>query len=80
MANSCTHHGSVASCYDTDDQGAGVDGIIVSNTTVQRPNILCSKWKVETGGLSGKPLKHIATSVISEMYILTEGNYETVYC
>jgi hypothetical protein len=60
--------------YIDDDQGAGVDGIIVSNTTLQRPNTLCSKWKVETGGLSGRPLKHIATSIISEMYILTEGN------
>lgn len=82
LANSYTHHGSVASCYNTDDQGAGVDGIIVSNTTLQRPNTLCSKWKMETGGLSGKPLKYIATSVISAMYILTEGNYiyGTVYC
>lgn len=61
------------------DQGAGVDGIIVSNTTLQRPATLCSKWKVETGGLSGKPLKHIATSVISEMYILTEGNFGAYY-
>ena len=56
------------------EQGAGVDGIIVNNTTLQRPNSLCSKWKVETGGLSGKPLKDISTSVISQMYILTEGN------
>ena len=61
--------------YINHDQGAGIDGIIVSNTTLQRPNTLCSKWKVETGGLSGRPLKHIATNVISEMYILTEGNY-----
>ena len=60
------------------EQGAGADGIIVSNTTLQRPNSLCSKWKVETGGLSGKPLKYIATSVISEMYILTEGKLATI--
>lgn len=43
------------------------------NTTVQRPTTLQSSDKVEKGGLSGKPLNDIATGVISEMYVLTEG-------
>ena len=50
----------------------GVDGIIVSNTTVQRHN-LQSVYKEERGGLSGRPLKDVATSVISQMYLLTDG-------
>lgn len=55
------------------NQGAGIDGLIVSNTTVQRPSVLHSELKVEAGGLSGKPLNHISTKMISDMYILTEG-------
>mgnify|MGYP003736522679 CR=1 FL=1 len=33
----------------------GIDGLIVSNTTVTRPESLRSAYKAETGGLSGKP-------------------------
>ncbi|EKM50326.1 uncharacterized protein PHACADRAFT_264935 [Phanerochaete carnosa HHB-10118-sp] len=36
---------------------SGVDGVIVSNTTVQRPSSLHDANRVETGGLSGLPLK-----------------------
>ncbi|KAL6928437.1 Dihydroorotate dehydrogenase (quinone), mitochondrial [Hanseniaspora valbyensis] len=45
---------------------ANVDGIIVSNTTIQRPVDLKSKesLKTETGGLSGKPLKPIALKAL----------------
>ncbi|THH05831.1 hypothetical protein EW145_g4512 [Phellinidium pouzarii] len=34
-----------------------VDGVIISNTTIQRPPGLTDPRKVETGGLSGAPLK-----------------------
>ncbi|XP_064598974.1 dihydroorotate dehydrogenase (quinone), mitochondrial-like isoform X2 [Liolophura sinensis] len=51
----------------------GVDGIIVSNTTVTRPESLISSNKAEVGGLSGEPLKDLATKTISDMYRLTEG-------
>ena len=54
-------------------QGVGVDGIIVSNTTVSRPDSLQDRHKGEKGGLSGKPLKDLSTYVISEMFTLTEG-------
>ncbi|XP_064467086.1 dihydroorotate dehydrogenase (quinone), mitochondrial-like isoform X2 [Ornithodoros turicata] len=50
-----------------------VDGLIVSNTTVSRPENLKSKHKSETGGLSGLPLKSLSTSMISDMYRLTKG-------
>ncbi|KZT21147.1 hypothetical protein NEOLEDRAFT_1099590 [Neolentinus lepideus HHB14362 ss-1] len=36
---------------------AGIDGVIVSNTTVQRPSSLADPNRSETGGLSGPPLK-----------------------
>ena len=50
-----------------------IDGLIVSNTTITRPDSLKSDSKKEAGGLSGKPLKDISTTTIKEMYQLTQG-------
>ena len=50
-----------------------IDGLIVSNTTISRPENLKSHLKNETGGLSGKPLKDLATKTISDMFKLTKG-------
>ena len=59
---------------DTGDctQG-GVDGLIVCNTTVERPASLQSKHKEEAGGLSGMPLKTMSTNTVRDMYRLTQG-------
>lgn len=44
---------------------AGVDGIIVSNTTIQRPSSLISTHDVDqVGGLSGPPLKPLALQAL----------------
>ncbi|NWU99090.1 PYRD dehydrogenase, partial [Upupa epops] len=51
----------------------GVDGLIVSNTTVSRPSSLRSKQRTELGGLSGKPLRELSTKTIREMYTFTRG-------
>ncbi|XP_053843315.1 dihydroorotate dehydrogenase (quinone), mitochondrial isoform X2 [Vidua macroura] len=51
----------------------GVDGLIVSNTTVSRPSSLRSRQRMEPGGLSGKPLRELSTQTIREMYALTQG-------
>ncbi|XP_055675155.1 dihydroorotate dehydrogenase (quinone), mitochondrial isoform X1 [Falco peregrinus] len=51
----------------------GVDGLIVSNTTVSRPSTLRSRQRTEPGGLSGKPLRELSTQTIREMYSLTQG-------
>ncbi|NXW95219.1 PYRD dehydrogenase, partial [Alopecoenas beccarii] len=51
----------------------GVDGLIVSNTTVSRPSGLRSPQRTEPGGLSGKPLRELSTQTIREMYSLTRG-------
>jgi dihydroorotate dehydrogenase len=42
----------------------GFDGIIVSNTTLSRPETLTSPQKGETGGLSGAPLMPLSTQVL----------------
>lgn len=51
----------------------GVDGLIVTNSTVKRPSSLQSPLQTEVGGLSGKPLREMATQTVSEMYVLTKG-------
>lgn len=50
-----------------------IDGLIVSNTTTDRPNFLNNHKKNEIGGLSGLPLKDASTQMVSDMYRLTEG-------
>lgn len=51
-----------------------VDGILVTNTSNQRPKSLISPKSVETGGLSGLPIRDLSTECIRKMYELTEGN------
>ena len=50
-----------------------VDGLVISNTTVSRPESLTSKHKAETGGLSGQPLQKMSTEAVRDMYRLTNG-------
>ncbi|GBP83991.1 Dihydroorotate dehydrogenase [Eumeta japonica] len=51
-----------------------VDGLIISNTTTGRENLLNQKLANEMGGLSGKPLAKKSTEMIREMYTLTGGH------
>ena len=44
-----------------------VDGIIVSNTTITRPDSLQSEHRGEAGGLSGAPLMDMSTEVLRDM-------------
>jgi dihydroorotate dehydrogenase len=50
----------------------GVDGLIVSNTTVSRPG-LASRHRGETGGLSGAPLKPLALAALQRFRAETGG-------
>lgn len=50
-----------------------IDGLIVSNTTVERSESLKSDNKAETGGLSGAPLSSRSTVLIAKLYKLTKG-------
>lgn len=56
----------------------GVDGLVVSNTTVARPEGLQSAHRAETGGLSGAPLMGPATACLADIYRLTEGKLPLV--
>ena len=52
---------------------AGIEGIIVSNTTLSRPDTLRSSLKSETGGLSGAPLFALSTHVLSLFHQASAG-------
>ncbi len=56
----------------------GIDGLIVGNTTIGRPDTLRSRLKGETGGLSGAPLRHLALENLKTMYRLTGGKIPLV--
>jgi dihydroorotate dehydrogenase len=52
----------------------GLDGMIVSNTTISRPATLRHQATAkETGGLSGRPLFDLSTRVLAETYARLEG-------
>jgi len=50
-----------------------VDGLVLSNSTLDRPKTLISDFKNEIGGLSGKPLFLKSTLILKKMYKLTNG-------
>lgn len=52
---------------------SGIDGLIISNTTIARPKDLKSRHKGESGGLSGVPLFAHSTALLGEFYRLTQG-------
>jgi dihydroorotate dehydrogenase len=55
-----------------------VDGMIVANTTVSRPPGLRDPKAREAGGLSGRPLFHLATRMLAETYVRAEGAFPLV--
>jgi dihydroorotate dehydrogenase len=57
---------------------SGIDGLVVSNTTVARPASLRSPLAGEAGGLSGPPLLAPATALLAEMRRLTKGRLPIV--
>ena len=50
-----------------------VDGLIISNTTIDRDLNLKSKYTGETGGLSGEPLFAKSNEVLKNFYKFTQG-------
>ena len=51
----------------------GVDGIVVSNTTLAREGLSDRAFAKEAGGLSGRPLFARATRMLARVYQLTQG-------
>ncbi len=58
--------------------GSTVDGLIVSNTTLSRPDSLQSANQAEAGGLSGRPLMTLSTQMLARTYQLTKGQIPLV--
>jgi dihydroorotate dehydrogenase len=56
----------------------GIDGMIVSNTTISRPAGLASSDARETGGLSGRPLFDLSTRMLAETYRRVEGQFPLI--
>ncbi len=50
-----------------------VEGVMVGNTTIERPATLKSRHWGESGGLSGKPLFELSTAVLGRLHGLTGG-------
>ena len=56
-----------------------VDGMIVGNTTVLRPDWLKDQATAkEAGGLSGRPLFKLATRMLAETYVRAEGAFPLI--
>lgn len=59
----------------------GVDGLVVSNTTISRPGAVADHpTGSQAGGLSGKPLYDLSTAALSDMYRLTKGKLPIIGC
>lgn len=53
-----------------------LDGIVATNTTISRDNLVTPKEKVETigaGGLSGKPVQNASTTIVKQIVQKTNG-------
>ncbi|KAJ3167043.1 Dihydroorotate dehydrogenase (quinone), mitochondrial [Geranomyces variabilis] len=63
-------------------KSAGIDGVIISNTTISRPPSLKSARKVttETGGLSGPPVHDLSLAGVRNFYRLTRGTVPIIGC
>ena len=57
--------------------GGAVDGVIISNTTLSRPSLV-SNHADEAGGLSGRPLRSLATRQLARFFVLTKGQIPLV--
>ncbi len=57
----------------------GIDGMIVSNTTLARPKTLHDQdGAKEQGGLSGRPLLRLSTRMVAEAYVRAEGAFPLI--
>jgi dihydroorotate dehydrogenase len=58
----------------------GVDGMIVSNTTVSRPGTLTDRRAAERGGLSGRPLFDLSTWLLAQAFLRAGGALALIGC
>ena len=60
--------------------GAWLSGLIISNTTLDRPETLNSSHRDEAGGLSGAPLMDKSTRVLKEIASELIGEFDLIGC
>lgn len=48
-------------------EGSGLDGLVISNTTLDRNGLANTRYQNEAGGLSGRPLFNKSTWVLAQM-------------
>ena len=58
----------------------GVDGLIMSNTTLSRPPDLQGRGGAQAGGLSGRPLRERAMQMLRATRRLTQGRIVLIGC
>lgn len=63
----------IEACVD-----GGVAGLVVSNTTVSRPPGLRGRDAVQSGGLSGRPLMSLSTTLLAQAARLANGRLALV--
>jgi dihydroorotate dehydrogenase len=56
----------------------GIDGMIVSNTTISRPDTLTSALLKENGGLSGAPLFKLSTQMLAQTYLRIDKQFPLI--
>lgn len=57
---------------------SGIDGIIATNTTVERASTLPKRWLEEAGGVSGLPLKEKANFVLQVLRECLPANFPLI--
>jgi len=62
---------------NSDLEITNIDGVIASNTSTKRDNLL-SENKIEKGGLSGKPISKKSTEVIRYLYQESNGSFPII--
>ncbi|MBB1350081.1 MULTISPECIES: quinone-dependent dihydroorotate dehydrogenase [unclassified Pseudoalteromonas] len=50
-----------------------IDGVIATNTTLERAAVMGQQYAEEAGGLSGHPVRMRSTEIVSELKRLTQG-------
>ncbi len=58
----------------------GIDGMIVSNTTIARPDGLADPFAREAGGLSGRPLFAPSNRLLAQTYLRVDGAFPLIGC
>jgi dihydroorotate dehydrogenase len=56
----------------------GINAVVVGNTTLSRPETLRSRFKGETGGLSGAPLTALSTRMVERFHAFAGGRFPLI--